>query len=413
MDFSLNWSNLKTICMWFGIIFGALSLALGIAVFVKRREKFRAFLRTWFGFVVVFAVVAGVYALVLTCREMVAEGNFIPQIVYTIAATLLWTIAGLLALLIVWLVKRSAARVVGFVWAAGILAGLVAAIVVLSRYYVEVIDPSGYYANVSTVALAIGAVVLVVALVTFAVFCGRKTDKEEETHSIVFAGVSVALSFALSYVTFFKMPQGGSITLTSILPLLVYSYRFGTRKGIVAGLVYGLLQAVQDPWIIHPAQFLLDYPLAFAMLGLCGWLKDLRNVKVNGFASFLVGGVTCVLLRYVSHVISGIFAFSSYAMEGYGAVAWGFLYNTFCLVDGAIAIAAGALLFANKGVRRLVFEGTPRKVPAPKAEETAAGATAAYVPKEETVAPEEVAQETAKEEESAEKEEGAPIADGE
>ena len=167
---------------------------------------------------------------------------------------------------------------------------------------------------------------------------------------------AIALSFALSYVTFFKMPQGGSITLASMLPILVYGYRFGTRRGIIAGLVYGLLQAVQDPWIIHPAQFLLDYPLAFAMLGLAGWLRTLRPKGKDGnLVIFLVGGVTAVILRYFAHVISGIFAFSTYAAEGYSAVAWGFLYNTFCLVDGAICLSLGALLYLNRGVRRLIF----------------------------------------------------------
>ncbi|MBR2384770.1 MAG: energy-coupled thiamine transporter ThiT, partial [Clostridia bacterium] len=68
----------------------------------------------------------------------------------------------------------------------------------------------------------------------------------------------VALSFALSYIKLFEMPQGGSVTLFSMLPIMLFSYIYGMKKGLLVGVIYGLLQAVQDPYIIHPAQFLLD-----------------------------------------------------------------------------------------------------------------------------------------------------------
>ncbi|MCX4286579.1 MAG: energy-coupled thiamine transporter ThiT, partial [Clostridia bacterium] len=97
-------------------------------------------------------------------------------------------------------------------------------------------------------------------------------DKSSEYNakSLTYGAVCVALSFALSYIKFFSLPQGGSVTFASMLPLCLYSYMFGTKKGVFAGLIYGVLQAVQDPWIIHPAQFLLDYPVAFAGIGVAG-----------------------------------------------------------------------------------------------------------------------------------------------
>lgn len=366
MNFEQSWANLKDICIWFAIVFGTLSVVLAVVVAAKRRDRFLAFVKAWFFAVVALATVVGVYAFVLTCRQMAAEGELIPQLFYPIGATMLWAVLGMAVLQVFYFVRPAKMRVAGLVWSAGFGVGLVVTIAVIAKYYMDVIETSGYYANVSTIALAVGAAILAAALISFAIFCGRKTDKSENTRSIVYAGVCVALSFALSYVTFFKMPQGGSITLASMLPILVYGYRFGTRKGIVAGLVYGLLQAVQDPWIIHPAQFLLDYPLAFAMLGLAGWLRSVKGTEKKGsYVGFAIGGVTAIALRYFSHVISGIFAFSSYAAEGYGAVAWGFLYNTFCLVDGAICLVLGSLLYVNKGVRRLIFGDTPSGAPSP------------------------------------------------
>lgn len=64
-----------------------------------------------------------------------------------------------------------------------------------------------------------------------------------------------------------------------MLPLMLFSYMFGIRKGIIVGAIYGVLQAIQDPWIIHPAQFFLDYPIAFAMTGLAGIFKELNVIK--------------------------------------------------------------------------------------------------------------------------------------
>ena len=65
------------------------------------------------------------------------------------------------------------------------------------------------------------------------------------TKRLVYGALCIALSFALSYVKLFSMPMGGSITLCSMLPLMLYAYRFGTPAGLLAGLAYGLLQLIQ------------------------------------------------------------------------------------------------------------------------------------------------------------------------
>lgn len=87
---------------------------------------------------------------------------------------------------------------------------------------------------------------------------------------LCFAALSTALSFALSFVKLYSMPTGGSVTLASMLPIMLFAAVYGPAKGIFCGLVYGLLQCLQGGWIVHPVQFLLDYPLAFSMLGLAG-----------------------------------------------------------------------------------------------------------------------------------------------
>ena len=172
------------------------------------------------------------------------------------------------------------------------------------------------------------------------------------------------MSFALSYVRLFKMPMGGSITFASMLPLMLFAFMFGSRKGIAAGLVYGVLQAIQDPWIIHPAQFALDYAVAFSAIGLTGCIRELGAFKNNMRAQFAVGAIVACLFRFISHYFAGVFAFGMYGAdfaEQYGLPLlaneyfYSFVYQCMYLIpELAIVIAAGMLVFASKNFRKQI-----------------------------------------------------------
>ena len=124
----------------------------------------------------------------------------------------------------------------------------------------------------------------------------------------------------------------------------------GSKKGVVVGIIYGLLQAVQDPFIIHPAQFLLDYPLAFAMVGFVGALKDFNLFNNLPQVKFLIGGIICGVLRYLSHVLSGVFAFGAYATDSGASsfLTYSAVYNTYVFIDIALVIIVGLILFSSK-----------------------------------------------------------------
>ena len=157
------------------------------------------------------------------------------------------------------------------------------------------------------------------------------------------------MSFALSYLRIVKMPQGGSITIASLLPLMLYSFMFGTKKGVFAGLIYGVLQAFQDPAIVHPAQFLLDYPVAFACIGLSGMFAKTKALEKLPQVQFALGGVVAGLARLLMHFVSGIFAFGAFAPEGTPVALYSFLYQAgYVLPDIAIVIVAGVLVLSSK-----------------------------------------------------------------
>lgn len=205
------------------------------------------------------------------------------------------------------------------------------------------------------------SLLLVLAIALVAIFFGKGEEAVSESRALAFAGVSVALSFALSYVKLFSLPQGGSITLASMLPLIIYSYVFGARKGVFAGVVYGLLQCVQSPQIYQPMQVLLDYPVAFGAIGVAGIAKNIRFTD-KPLVKFIIGASVACVLRYFAHVISGYYVFSSWAMEGYTALSWAIVYNLFVIAELAIILVVGSVLFSSKSFVAELDKLTQKKV---------------------------------------------------
>ena len=145
------------------------------------------------------------------------------------------------------------------------------------------------------------------------------------------------------------MPTGGSITLVSLLPVMIYAYIYGAKKGLLVGFLYGLLQAVQDPWLIHPAQFVLDYPVAFSCITLAGVISDVMKNTAKPALTFTVGAVLSGAFRYVCHVVSGAFAFGAYAPSGTtNFLSYSAVYNSYVFIDVLLVIIAGVIVFSSK-----------------------------------------------------------------
>lgn len=203
--------------------------------------------------------------------------------------------------------------------------------------------------DVQSAALYLTSGLSIALLVILAIFGERKGKKNFDSKSITYAAICIAMSFTLSFLRLVRLPQGGSITPASLLPLMVYAYMFGVRKGIFAGFIYGLLQAFQDPTVLHPAQFLLDYPVAFAWMGLAGLLSHVESLHKYPQAQFVIGGILAGLGRFAMHFLSGTFAFGAFAPEGTPAALYSLIYQAgYVLPDLAIAIAVGVVLFSSK-----------------------------------------------------------------
>ena len=205
--------------------------------------------------------------------------------------------------------------------------------------------------------------VLVVAIIALSFIFGKDEGTASTSKNLAYAGVCIALSFALSYVKFFSLPMGGSITLASMLPLMLYSYMFGARKGVFAGLIYGILQFIQNPQVYEWMQILLDYPIAFSAIGLAGIAKNFKFLKGNMFAEIIVGMAIACLFRYISHVVSGYFVFGVWGNDWkMDPIAYSFAYNSFVFVDLAIDIVAGVLILSTKSMRNVISNVNPKPV---------------------------------------------------
>jgi len=122
------------------------------------------------------------------------------------------------------------------------------------------------------------------------------------------AAVCLALSFLLSYIQLLKMPTGGSLTAASMLPLMLFAWLYGVGPGLVTGVAYGFMQLLQDAYVVHWLQLLLDYPLAFMMLGLAGAFR-----KVGRPWALPAGVALACFGRFLCHAVSGLAFFAEYA----------------------------------------------------------------------------------------------------
>ncbi len=151
--------------------------------------------------------------------------------------------------------------------------------------------------------------------------------------------VFVSLATVLSYIKIFSLPQGGSVTAASMVPILWLALRRGPKVGLFAATLYGVVQFALGPYIFHPAQVLLDYPVAFGLLGVAGFFQKRPFI---GVTLGIVG-------RFVAHFFSGIIFFAIYAPEGMHPAIYSAVYNGgYLLVELVISVYVIYLLRKSK-----------------------------------------------------------------
>lgn len=196
--------------------------------------------------------------------------------------------------------------------------------------------------------LIAGLCALCAAVIFFVRLIRKKKGISEDkplftTKILIFASLCLALSFILSYIKLFSLPLGGSITLVSALPLILFGYIFGAKYSFIVCFAYGLLQVIQGAYILNAWQLILDYFVAFTVLGIAGCFR--KNIFIGTAAAYS--------LRYCAHTAAAFLWYSDYAPEGIGGTAYCLLYNLAFLLPEMILCL---IVLAIPAVRKMIKE---------------------------------------------------------
>ncbi len=179
-----------------------------------------------------------------------------------------------------------------------------------------------------------------------------------KTRIMVECALMIALATILSYIPFIELPQGGSITLCSMLPIMVVGWRHGLRWGLFTGLVHGIIQMMLGFKNVMYCTtigtmilcILLDYLIAFAVLGAVSLVS--KPMK-NSTAGIALSAVVVGLGRYVCSFLSGILIWGGYAPEGTPVWIYSLTYNGSYMIPEIVITAVAAVLVARLVLPRL------------------------------------------------------------
>lgn len=168
-------------------------------------------------------------------------------------------------------------------------------------------------------------------------FAGKSSEKNRmSTKQLIFCAASMALAFVTSYIKIFEMPWGGSVTLCSMLFIVMAANWYGVKTGVLVGLAYGILQFIQEPYVLSLFQVCCDYVLAFAALGVAGFFARSPKGLIKGYAA-------AVLARGAFHALGGYLYWMSYMPDTFPQSLKGvypIVYNySFLLVEALITAA--------------------------------------------------------------------------
>lgn len=155
------------------------------------------------------------------------------------------------------------------------------------------------------------------------------------SRKLAFCAIALAIAFVTSYIKFLPMPYGGTLTLCSMLFIVLTGYWYGPFIGIIVGFVFGILQFIQEPYVLTIFQVCCDYFFAFAALGFAGFYRNYKN-------GLTIGYIFGILARGAFHVLGGYLYWMEYMPENFPknlAVIYPFVYNySYILGEGILTL---------------------------------------------------------------------------
>ena len=170
------------------------------------------------------------------------------------------------------------------------------------------------------------------------------------TNQLVFCAMAIALAVVTSYVKIFSLPWGGSVTLCSMLFIVLVANWYGVQTGILVGLTYGILQFIQEPYVLSFFQVCCDYILAFAALGVAGFFAKSSNGLLKGY-------IAAVLARGAFHALGGYLYWMSYMPENFPQAlksVYPIVYNySYLLAEGVLTVLVISIPAVKKALAQI------------------------------------------------------------
>ncbi len=180
----------------------------------------------------------------------------------------------------------------------------------------------------------------------------------------IFVGIAVVLDIIFGAI--YSFPFGGSIGV-AMLPIFIISSRRGLKYGVVAGVMYGLIQTAIKVYFLSVPQYLMDYIVTFAVVGLSGLIPNTLKSSTRFGLAILLGS----FLRLISASLTGIFYWKAFIPDELGymdtlfhsnlvgtlsenmiVVVGSFLYNSLYMIPSAIlCVIVGVILHKRQIVQ--------------------------------------------------------------
>ncbi len=205
--------------------------------------------------------------------------------------------------------------------------------------------------GLTTAGYAVCVIAGIVLFVAALVFAGRNSKKRQlSTKQLAFCAMAMALAFVTAYLKIFSLPWGGSVTLCSMLFIVLIGNWYGVQTGILVGLTYGILQFIQEPYVLSFFQVCCDYILAFAALGVSGFFAKSKNGLLKGY-------IAAVIARGAFHSLGGYLYWMDYMPENFPQAlrsVYPIVYNySYLLAEAVITIVVISIPAVSKGLARV------------------------------------------------------------
>ena len=202
--------------------------------------------------------------------------------------------------------------------------------------------------GLTTAGYAIAIIAGIILFLAAICFAGKHSEKHKlTTRQLVFCAVAMALAFITSYLKIITLPWGGSVTLCSMLFIVLAANWYGVGTGITVGLAYGILQFIQEPYVLSFFQVCCDYILAFAALEVAGFFAKQSHGLLKGY-------IVAVIARGAFHALGGYLYWMSYMPDNFPkslTAIYPIVYNySYLLAEGIITVIVISIPAVSKAL---------------------------------------------------------------